>query len=280
MALRGRGTTFVREVRGPAGAPTVLLLHGWMASGGLNWFQAFEPLSEQFNVVALDQRGHGRGIHSRRRFTLADCADDAAALLDTLGTGPVIAAGYSLGGPVAQLLWKRHPDVVSGLVLCATSHHLMPGMREQMIFSSMMAAAAGTTRVGQLATRIPARQVRSRFGNRTRGLRPDTMRAWARAEMGRHDWRQVLEAGVAMSNYHAKWIGEIDVPTTVVVTTQDRAVNPFAQLRMALKIPGAQIQRIEDGHIVCAKPVFGPAVVRACEDVAARIDASATASTA
>ncbi|MBA2280510.1 MAG: alpha/beta hydrolase [Acidimicrobiia bacterium] len=280
VALRGRGTTFVREVRGPAGAPTVLLLHGWMASGGLNWFQAFEPLSEQFNVVALDQRGHGRGIHSRRRFTLADCADDAAALLDTLGTGPVIAAGYSLGGPVAQLLWKRHPDVVSGLVLCATSHHLMPGMREQMIFSSMMAAAAGTTRVGQLATRIPARQVRSRFGNRTRGLRPDTMRAWARAEMGRHDWRQVLEAGVAMSNYHAKWIGEIDVPTTVVVTTQDRAVNPFAQLRMALKIPGAQIQRIEDGHIVCAKPVFGPAVVRACEDVAARIDASATASTA
>src|SRR5690349_23831945 len=49
------------------------------------------------------------------RVRLADCADDAAALLETLGTGPVIAVGYSLGGPVAQLLWKRHPDLVSGL---------------------------------------------------------------------------------------------------------------------------------------------------------------------
>jgi pimeloyl-ACP methyl ester carboxylesterase len=97
------------------------------------------------------------------------------------------------------------------------------------------------------------------------------MRAWARAEMGRHDWRQVLEAGVAMSNYNAKWVGEIDVPTAVLVTTQDRAVNPFAQLRMALKIPGAQIHRIDDGHIVCAKPSFGPAVAGACADVASRL---------
>ena len=30
---------------GPPGAPTLLLLHGWVASGGLNWFQAFEPLA-------------------------------------------------------------------------------------------------------------------------------------------------------------------------------------------------------------------------------------------
>ena len=51
---------------------------------------------------------------------LADCADDMAALIDELGTGPVIAVGYSMGGPIAQLLWKRHPEKVAGLVLCAT----------------------------------------------------------------------------------------------------------------------------------------------------------------
>src|SRR3954454_14025751 len=133
LALPGRGTTFVRRVQGPSGAPTLLLLHGWMASGGLNWFRVFDTLGEHYNVIAVDMRGHGRGIRNGRRFRLADCADDAAATLDELGAGPVIAVGYSLGGPVAQLLWRRHPEKVDGLVLCATAHRLMPGVREHWI---------------------------------------------------------------------------------------------------------------------------------------------------
>ena len=73
-----------------------------------------------------------------------------------------------------------------------------------------------------------------------------------------------------MSNYHAKWIDEVDVPTAVVVTTKDRAVNPLAQLGMALRIPGASIHRVEDGHIACSRPSFGPALAAAVGDVAAR----------
>ena len=38
-----------------------------------------------------------------------------------------IAVGYSMGGPVAQLLWKRHREQVDGLVLCATSDRFVPG---------------------------------------------------------------------------------------------------------------------------------------------------------
>ncbi len=270
VELPGRGTTFVREVPGPEGAPTVLLLHGWLASAGLNWFTCFDHLADRYRVVAPDLRGHGRGLRSRRRFTLADNADDLAVLLDELDTGPVIAVGYSLGGPVAQLLWRRHPERVNGLVLCATSHYQMPGMREQMFYGTIMLAAAGSTRLGMLAAKAPVTGVR-RMLPVTNRARPSSMRDWARAEMRRHDYRHVLEAGVAMSNYRARWIDEVDVPTAVVVTTRDRAVNPLAQARMAFKIPDASIHRIDDGHITCAKESCGPALAAAIDDVAARI---------
>ena len=69
--LPGRGTTFIREVAGPPGAPTIALLHGLSATGGLNWVWAFAPLGRRYHVIAIDHRGHGRGIRTRR-FRLAD----------------------------------------------------------------------------------------------------------------------------------------------------------------------------------------------------------------
>src|SRR5688572_28316008 len=116
IELAGRGTTFVREAPGPEGAPTVLLLHGWTANADLNWRTAFPALARSFRVIALDQRGHDRGIRDSRSFRLEDCADDAAALVTQLGIQRVIPVGYSMGGPVAQLLWQRHRDLVDGLV--------------------------------------------------------------------------------------------------------------------------------------------------------------------
>jgi pimeloyl-ACP methyl ester carboxylesterase len=274
IELPGRGTTFVRTVAGPDRGhhPTVLLLHGWIASAGLNWFHVFDPLAAHFNVIAPDLRGHGRGLRSRRRFRLADNADDVSALIHELGTGPVIAVGYSMGGPVAQLLWKRHREQVAGLVLCATAAGLVPGFRERMIFTTFMSAAAGTTRVGQRLAEVPLSPVRRLAVRGTSPRRPTNLRAWARAEMGRHEWRTVMEAGVSFGNYNARrWIADIDVPTAVLVTTRDRAIPPFEQLRMALAIPGAAIHRIEDGHVACARHTFAAPLVAACLDVAGRV---------
>src|SRR6476660_2487253 len=103
VELAGRGTTFVREVTGPKDAPTLLLLHGYVASAGLNWFRAFAALGEDFRVIAPGARGHARGLRSCRHMRLADCADDMAALIDTMDTGPVIAVGYSLACRIAQV---------------------------------------------------------------------------------------------------------------------------------------------------------------------------------
>ena len=268
IELPGRGTTFARYVEGPPGAPTVVLLHGWIASGGLNWFTAFGPLSERYSVLAPDLRGHGRGLRTRRRFRLADCADDVAALLRERGDGPVIAVGYSMGGPVSQLLWRRHPDLVSGLVLAATSYRFVNGARERFVFSSMMATAVGTTRAGELMGRAPGMGSWLPKGS---GVRPTKLRTWAAGEMRRHDLVKIMEAGQAIGSYNARrWIGEIDVPTTVLITTRDRAVSPAEQHKLVEVIPGAEAQLLDDGHIACATREFGPALVRAVDSVASR----------
>jgi len=271
VALPGRGTTFVRHLHGPPGAPTVVLLHGWMASGGLNWFNAFGPLAERYRVVAPDLRGHGRGIRSRRRFRLGDCADDVAALLVELGTGPVIAVGYSMGGPVAQLLWHRHRHLVDGLVLCATADRFVIGARERMVFATVMAGAVGTTRTGRWVSGLPYLRPWSPTIPPWGG-RPTDLRAWAAGEMRRHDLVKLMEAGQAIGSYSARsWLPFVDVPTAVIVTEQDRAVSPDQQRAMAARIPGATVHAVDDGHIVCAKSAFGPLLVRAVDDVARRL---------
>ena len=74
--LPGRGDTFVRESSGPVGAPTVVLLHGWTATADLNWHHSFETLARHYRVIAVDHRGHGRGLRTDGAFSLTECADD------------------------------------------------------------------------------------------------------------------------------------------------------------------------------------------------------------
>lgn len=263
IELDDRGTTFVRRLAGPPGAPTVLLLHGWVASAGLNWYQSFGPLREHFNIVAPDLRGHARGLKSKKIFRLSDCADDCAATLLELGTGPVIAVGYSMGGPIAQLLWRRHRDLVDGLVLCATTADFAPNRLTRNMYQATMLGATALTRLAwpsRLLPQVP--MVRTH---------PSKLPTWAAAEMRRHDWRMIVEAGHSISTYSAtRWIGEIDVPTAVVCTSEDRGVSPALQLATAAAIPGATVHSIADGHLACATARFAEPLVAACLDVASR----------
>ena len=121
IELPGRGATRVWECAGPPGAETLMLIHGVACTAELNWGKVFAPLAAHFRVVAADLRGHGDGIRAGSRFRLEDCADDVAALAAVLGTGKFTAVGYSMGGMVAQLVYRRHASLLSGLVLCSTA---------------------------------------------------------------------------------------------------------------------------------------------------------------
>jgi len=272
VELPGRGTTFVREIPGPRGAPTVVLLHGWLASGGLNWYQVFDELEPDFRVIAPDLRGHGRGMRTSERFTLADCADDVAALLREMNTGPAIIIGYSMGGPVATLLWKQHPELVAALGLCATGQEFLTGNRQRYSMRSATILGAASLRMGGWASWLPRemsqRMITSVAPDRKR---PPTLVRWSQAELRRHDARMVVEAGTAIASFSSKdWAPTIDVPATVMVTELDTAVEPLAQRRLARAIPDARVQRFGDGHLACINPRFGIAVRKMAVGLAQR----------
>ena len=274
VVLPGRGTTFVREIRGPVGAPTVVLLHGWTATADLNWFPSYDALGRHFRVVALDHRGHGRGIRSRRPFRLSDCADDVAALAGVLGIDRLVAVGYSMGGPVAQLTWKRHRSLVSGLVLCATATQFAPSNpRTQAFFGGMYGLS--------MAARLTPPQVRRRFVGSAvdRRVAGSPVREWAASELRRNDPASLLQAGAAIGRYDSRpWIGEVDVPTAVVVTRDDQLVHAHRQLAMARAIPESRVIEVRGGHTVCVErpSIFVPALVEACRLVSAPRPSSAS----
>ena len=266
MELPGRGTTFVRTLDGPIGAPTVVLLHGWTATADINWFTCYRPLAEQFRVVALDHRGHGRGIRSRKTFRLEDCADDAVAVCDVLGIEQFIPVGYSMGGPIAQLIWQRHRLRTMGLVLCATSAYFSTSREERLGFLGISGLAAAAR-----LTPVQARQwLTEQFYLQRKA---DQWEPWAIDEASSHDWRAVLEAGRAIGNFSSRtWINEIDVPTSTLITIRDRVVPVRRQVRLFESIADSEAFRVDGDHdaVVANSKQFVPTLLRACRSIVER----------
>jgi 3-oxoadipate enol-lactonase len=266
--LPGRGTPFVRVAEGPENAPTLVLLHGWTATSDLNWFTSYRTLSQQYTVVSFDHRGHGRGIRTPDRFRLADCADDAVAVADALGVEKIIPVGYSMGGPVAQLVAHRHPDRVEGLVLCATSRNFSGG-RSDRLWTSVM------TGLSWAARGMPAK-ARTRLTHRlvdSRKVDDAELAEWAATELRRNDVRMLAEAGAAIGRFTShEWIGDIDVPSAVVVTLRDRVVPTHRQLKLADALPGATRHLVDGEHSACVlqPEAFREALVEALDSVATR----------
>jgi 3-oxoadipate enol-lactonase len=266
LELPERGTTFVHDLPGPSGAPTLLLLHGLLATADLNWAGCYESLVDHFRVVSVDHRGHGRGIHTHHRFRLADCADDAVAVADALGIDTFIAVGYSMGGPIAQLVWHRHRPRVDGLVLCSTGRNFRRHAPERARFDILGVAA--------LLMRLAPKPIRQSVVGRVAARRiSDEETEWRWEEFRHSDPLKFIEAAQALGHFSSyDWIGNVDVPTAVIVTTRDRLVRPKRQYKLASSIHDASLYEIDADHPVAVREPerYAPVLLEACLDVASR----------
>jgi 3-oxoadipate enol-lactonase len=264
VVVPGRGEFFLRDSgeTDPA-RPTVMLLHGWLVTADLNWHGAYDALVQAgYRVIAIDHRGHGRGLRAMSRFRLADCAADAASVLRRLDLAPAIVAGYSMGGVIAQLMARDHPDVIRGLVLSGTCQHFQdPQTRRIWKWMGV---------VGLLLGLAPRSLYRAALRNAKIEL--DERTAWLLSELMRHEARDVAEAGRELGRFDSRpWLGSVrGIPTAMVLTLRDQMVAPAKQRELA-SASGATVFTADIDHLEVADrdAVYNPALLAAVTAVAA-----------
>ena len=259
ISLPGRGHTYVTDTGGRR--PALFLLHALACTGLLTWYPSIEILSKRYRLVIFDQRWHGQGIRSPQ-FVLDDLADDVVAVADALGIEKFISAGFSLGSLVSQLVAHRHPDRIEGMVLCASTTHFGRSQRGQ-----------------QNLYRVSARASSAGFGLQLAAMRESDLAGtpqgrWAWEQFRSTSGREIAGAGAVIAGFDSRpWIGDVDLPTAVVVTGRDKLIPPERQRGLASRITGATIYEAPSGHASCVIGAqrFTPAMAEACASVSSRL---------
>jgi 3-oxoadipate enol-lactonase len=224
--------------------PAVLFCHSWFCDGR-QWPRISTVAEAGYRVLNLDNRGHGRSGPHHQRFTMWDMADDLVAVLDDAGVDDAVVVGLSMGGFAAIRAALQHPDRVRGLVLADTS--------------AAGAAWQGRAKVVVLGPvwRTPARRlvlpvvVRQLFGPTARREQPDLVAEWRRRFL-EQDPRSMLVAVQSLMDRDdvTPRLGEISVPTMVIVGEEDRDPGVGASASLAARIQGADLVVLPDtGHL-------------------------------
>jgi pimeloyl-ACP methyl ester carboxylesterase len=232
------------EERGQ-GAP-ILCIHGG-GSSAVIWEEAVKKLARLGRVIAYDRRGCARSERPKPydRTSVAEQADDAAALLDALVTEPAVVIGRSYGGAVAVDLALCHPDSVRALILLEGD--------------ALGLSPAGLEWTKGLRTRM--REVADRNGVDA------VYEAMIDEVMGERVWtsfpeeaRRVLteNGGALLAELHyveepmpdPAAFATIEVPALLVVASDSPPEQRDMTEKMAEALPNARLARIGGGHLI------------------------------
>lgn len=204
------------------------------------------PLADAFEVLAYDQRGLGQSDKPDADYSMADYADDAAALLDALGWGEVPVMGVSFGGMVAQELALRHPERVQALVLACTSSGGAGGASYPLHELEALDEAVRIERSLALSD--------TRRDSAWRAANPEKWAGYvALSRAARREDRDLEGAArqLAARAGHDTWarLPDLDLPVLLAGGRYD-GIAPVANMEaMAGRIPGAALQLYVGGHL-------------------------------
>ena len=242
------GTTFAYRDLGPRdGSPLVLLNH-WGAV-----LDNFDPrivdgLAKKHRVIAIDYRGIG-GSGGTAPLTVSEMANDAIAVIRTLGFQKVDLLGFSLGGFVAQDIALKAPEIVRKLILTGTGPAGGQGIdKVWSVAWPLMLKGLVTMRDpkfylfftpsanGQSAARAFLKRLTERTKERDKGPTPSA-------------FMRQLRAITAWGRQAPQDLSRIQVPTLIANGDSDIMVPTVNSTELASRIPNAQLIIYEDaGH--------------------------------
>jgi pimeloyl-ACP methyl ester carboxylesterase len=215
---------------------TILLLTG-LWSKRLGWMRQLNVFGREYRTIAMDHRDTGDSDEVTADYTVADLADDAAALLRTLGITHAHVVGISLGGFTALQFALRHAEMLEKLVLVSTS----PGGRARVPVSpeiqALLAPTAGEE-AGERAIHVYSQIMASEFVE----AHPEEMERIAESAryrpMSAAAYMRQLRAALAHDVVDA--LHRITAPTLVIHGASDPLIPPPNGAYLAGHIPGAQ----------------------------------------
>jgi 3-oxoadipate enol-lactonase len=198
------------------------------------------PLASRFDLVSYDQRGLGQSDQPPAPYSMADYADDAAAVLDALGWPQARVVGVSFGGMVAQEVALRHPQRVERLVLVCTSSGGEGGASYPLHELTDMSP---TDRAQRMIEILDTRWAGDAATDPYREQMLPVLLARPSPTPGA---RRQLEA----RRHHDTWnrLPAIACPTFVCAGRYDGIADPANSRRLAERIPGARLSFYEGGH--------------------------------
>ncbi len=248
--LRVNGGVIHFADEGPPAAKTIVFSKS-LGTEFRIWDEVAKPLAENARTIRYDKRGHGLSELRTGGAALADFASDLAALLDRLNVRKATIVGLSIGGMIAQELYRLRPDLARSLVLCDTAHRI--GTVE---FWTSRIDAIETGGLEAIADDVMQRW----FTRDYRDNCADSVTGW-RAMLTRTPRAGYLSACGAIRDADlTSGAKAIRAPTLCVVGDQDGS-TPVALVReLSDLIPAAKFEIIAGAaHIPCIEK---PAVLR------------------